>query len=222
MSEPKWTEVDRWIEDSLLEPDAAAAAAIESARAAGLPEIHVAPNQARLLQLLARAIGAKRVLEIGTLGGYSAIALARALPPGGRLVTLEVDPKHAEVARANLARAGVADRVEIRLGRALETLKALVGEGAAPFDLVFVDADKPSMSDYFEWSLRLSRPGTVLVFDNVVRDGGVIDAASQDPSVQGVRRLHERLRAEPRVSATALQTVGVKGWDGFTLALVVA
>lgn len=217
-----WKAVDRYLDDALAISDPALDAAAEASRAAGLPEIAVAPNQGRLLHVLARAMGARRVLEIGTLGGYSTIALARALPPEGRLVTLEVDARHAAVAAANLARAGVAHLVDVRLGPALATLPRLLEAGEGPFDFVFVDADKPSLPEYFEWSLKLSRPGTLLVFDNVVREGAVLDAASADASVQGVRRLHERLRAEPRVTATALQTVGVKGWDGFTLALVTA
>jgi len=222
MNEQEWNDVDRWFEEALGLSDPALQSAVESGRAAGMPEIHVAPNQGRLLHLMVRACGAKRVLEIGTLAGYSAIEIARALPHDGRLLTLEADPKHAAVARENLARAGVADRVEIRMGPALETLPRLVAEGAGPFDFVFVDADKPPLTDYFEWSLKLSRPGTMMLFDNVVREGAVLDASSSDPSVQGVRRLLARLGAEPRVSATALQTVGVKKWDGFALAVVTA
>ncbi len=222
MNEERWGDVDRWIDATLGLPDPLLQSVVESGRAAGMPEIHVAPNQGRLLHLIVRACGAKRVLEIGTLAGYSTIAIARALPPDGRLLTLEADPKHAGVAAGNLARAGVADRVEILQGPALETLPRLLAEGAEPFDFVFVDADKPPLADYFEWSLKLSRPGTVMVFDNVVRDGAVLDPASADPSVQGVRRLLARLGAEPRVSATALQTVGTKGWDGFALAVVTA
>ncbi len=220
MSQEQWTAVDRYLEDALKLSDPVLEKAVASAKAAGLPEIAVSPAQGKLLGLLARARGAKRILEIGTLGGYSAIWLARALPPGGRLVTLERESRHAEVARANFALAGLAGAIELRLGPALETLPALVAEGAEPFDLVFVDADKPSLPQYFEWSLRLASPGAVLVFDNVVREGGVLDTSGADATVVGVRRLHEQLAAEPRVSATAIQTVGVKGWDGFTLACV--
>jgi predicted O-methyltransferase YrrM len=217
-----WTAVDRFLTDLLVPPDPALDAALRDSDAAGLPAISVSPNQGKLLQLLARALGARTILEVGTLGGYSTIWLARALPPGGRLVTLESEPKHADVARANLARAGLADVVELRLGPALETLPRLAAEGRGPFDLVFIDADKPSTADYLTWALRLSRRGSLIVVDNVVRDGAVIDADSADPKVRGVRRFHEALAAEPRVSATAIQTVGSKGYDGFALALVTA
>ena len=176
----------------------------------------MSPAQGRLLQILARMAGARRILEIGTLGGYSTIWLARALPADGRLVTLEATPKHAEVARANIARAGLADRVELIVGPALETLPRLDG----PFDLVFIDADKESNADYLGHALRLSRPGTVIVCDNVVRDGRVADAASTQPAILGTRRFFDRLGSEPRLTATAVQTVGAKGWDGFAIALV--
>ncbi len=222
MSLDQWAAVDAYLAETLVQPDAALAAALADSAAAGLPEINVTPNQGKLLHLLARAQGAQRILEVGTLGGYSTIWLARALPPNGRLVTLEVDPKHAAVAQANLARAGVADVVEIRLGPALDTLPQLADEGAEPFDFIFIDADKPSNPEYFAWALRLSRPGSLIVVDNVIRGGAVVDAASIDPAVQGVRRLHELMAAEPRVSATAVQTVGDKGYDGFALTLVVA
>jgi len=218
MSQRQWNAVDRYFAELLMAPDAALDAAREASRKAGLPDIAVAPNQGKLLHLLARMQGAKRILEIGTLGGYSAIWLARALPPDGRLITLEYDPKHAEVARANLARAGLADRVEVITGRALDTLPKLSG----PFDFIFIDADKSSGADYFRWALKLSRRGSVIVVDNVVRDGEVIDAKSTDPGVTGSRRLMDAIAAEPRVSATAIQTVGVKGHDGFAIALVVA
>ena len=217
MNKSQWSAVDRYFADLLLAPDAALDAAVEASRAAGLPDIAVAPNQGKLLWLLARVQGAKRILEIGTLGGYSTIWLARALPPGGKLTTLEYDPKHAEVARANTARAGLADRVDVITGRALDALPKLSG----PFDFVFVDADKDGYPDYFRWALKLSRPGSVMVFDNVVRGGKVIDAKTTDPLVQGVRLLNELIAAEPRVSATVLQTVGVKGYDGFAIALVI-
>lgn len=220
MNQDRWTEVDRYLDEALAISDPVLEAASGAARAAGLPEIAVAPNQGRLLQLLASARGARRILEIGTLGGYSAICLARALPPDGRLVTLEVDPKHAAVAAANFARASVSHLVDLRIGPALETLPKLAAEGAGPFDFVFVDADKPSMPEYFAWSLKLASPGALMVFDNVVREGAVADPASEDPPVRGVRRLHAMIAAEPRVTATALQTVGVKGWDGLTFVLV--
>jgi len=216
-----WTAVDRYVTEMLVPPDAALEAALEASDAAGLPRIAVAPNQGKLLQLLARARGARRILEIGTLGGYSTIWLARALPPGGRLITLEVEPKHAEVARANIARAGLASVVDVRLGAALETLPRLAAERAGPFDLTFIDADKSNIPSYFEWALKLAAPGGLIVVDNVIRDGAVVDDASTDPSVKGVRRLNELLRAEPRVSATTIQTVGARGYDGFTLAMLV-
>jgi predicted O-methyltransferase YrrM len=222
MSQEQWTAVDHYITGLMAPPDAALAAALEASAAAGLPEIQVTPAQGKLLHLLARAQGARALLEIGTLGGYSAIWLARALGPGGRLVTLEADPKHAAVARANLERAGLAGVAEVRVGRALDTLPQLAAERLGPFDLTFIDADKVSIPEYFSWALRLSRPGSWIVVDNVIRHGKVIDAASADPDVQGVRRLNEMLAAEPRVSATTLQTVGSKGYDGLALALVVA
>jgi predicted O-methyltransferase YrrM len=211
-----WENVDRYISETLVQPDDALAAALEASDAAGLPPISVSPAHGKLLWLLARTLGAKRILEIGTLGGYSTIWLARGLAPGGRLVTLEALEKHAAVARKNLARAGLADCVEVRIGKALDTLPQLVG----PFDLAFIDADKQNNPEYFRWALKLSRPGSLLVVDNVVRDGAVIDARSRDAAVQGVRRLYELIAAEPRVSATAVQTVGVKGYDGFAIALV--
>ena len=222
MSQEQWTAVDRYITDTLLSPDAALEAALKSSAEAGLPSINVTPNQGKLLQLLAQAQGARNILEVGTLGGYSTIWLARALPPGGRLITLEFEPKHAEVARANITRAGLADVVELRVGPALETLPQLATERRGPFDFIFIDADKANYPGYFQWALKLSRPGTVIVADNVVRKGAVIDATSNDPLVQGVRRFHELVAAEPRVSATAIQTVGSKGYDGFTLMIVTA
>ena len=212
----RWTAVDRYLGGLLLKPDPALDGALEAAAAAGLPPHEVSPAQGRLLEVLARAVAARAILEIGTGGGYSTIWLARALPPGGRLVTLEVNRQHAEVARANVARAGLSDTVEVLVGPALETLAQLRG----PFDLVFVDADKQANPDYLAWALRLSRPGTLIVADNVVRGGAVADAGSTDPRVQGVRRFYELLAAEPRVAATAIQTVGAKGYDGFAIALV--
>ena len=221
MNQEQWTAVDRYITEMLVPPDAVLEAALEASDAAGLPRIAVAPNQGKLLQLLARARGARKILEIGTLGGYSTIWLARALPPGGRLITLEVESKHAEVARTNIARAGLASVVDVRLGPALETLPRLAAERAGPFDLTFIDADKSNIPSYFEWALTLAAPGALIIVDNVIRDGAVVDDASTDPSVKGVRRLNELLRAEPRVSATTIQTVGARGYDGFTLAMLV-
>lgn len=218
----KWTAVDHYITDLLVPPDAALDAALERSTAAGLPAINVTPNQGKLLQLLARLQGARSILEIGTLGGYSTIWLARALPPGGRLITLESEANHAEVARANFAHAKLTGVIELRLGPALATLPQLAAEGRGPFDFVFIDADKVSTADYFVWALKLTRPGSLIIVDNVVRNGAIIEAASADPSVQGVRRFNELLAAEPRVSATAIQTVGGKGYDGFAIALVIA
>ncbi|MFE7466495.1 O-methyltransferase [Streptomyces sp. NPDC057499] len=220
MTATRWTEVDEYFKGLLVGPDEALDAAVATSAAAGLPEMQVAANQGKLLNLLARLQGARRVLEIGTLGGYSTIWLARALPEGGKVVTLEADPAYAEVARANFERAGLADVIEVRVGRALDTLPELAAEGPEPFDLVFIDADKPSNPDYLAWSLKLTRPGSLIVADNVVRDGEVVDPASDDPKVQGVRRFTELVAAEPRLSATALQTVGEKGYDGFMMALV--
>jgi predicted O-methyltransferase YrrM len=222
MTQEQWTAVDRYITDLLVPPDPALDGALQASAAAGLPPINVTPNHGKLLQLLARAQGARNILEIGTLGGYSTIWLARALPAEGRLITLEVDPKHAEVARANIAGAGLSHVVELRLGSALDTLPQLDAEGRGPFDLIFIDADKPSIPDYFAWSLKLSRCGSLIIADNVVRKGAVVDAASTDTAVQGVRRFNELLAAEPRVSATEIQTVGSKGYDGFAIALVTA
>jgi predicted O-methyltransferase YrrM len=220
MSQEQWSTVDRFITDLIVPSDPALDAALSDSVAAGLPAISVSPNQGKFLHLLARLRGTHSILEIGTLGGYSTIWLARALPEGGRLVTLEAEPKHAEIARANLARAGLEGVVELRLGRALETLPRIASEGLGPFDLVFIDADKVSTADYFAWALKLTRRGSLIIIDNVVRKGAVADESSTDPDVQGVRRFYEVLAAEPRVSATAIQTVGSKGYDGFALALV--
>ena len=222
MSAETWTAVDRYFTDLLARPDAALDEALRASHAAGLPDIHVSANQGKLLQLLAISHGARTILEIGTLGGYSTIWLARALPPGGRLITLESEPRHAEVAAANIARAGLADRVELRLGPAQETLPQLAADPLAPFDFIFLDADKPSYPDYFPWLLQLSRPGTLILADNVVRNGAVIETASTDPKVQGVRRFNDLTAAEPRLDATAVQMVGVKGYDGFALMVVKA
>lgn len=220
MGQETWAAVDDYIGGLFAASDAALEAALAAADKAGLPQINVSPVQGKLLMLLARALGARKILELGTLGGYSTIWLARALPPDGKLVTLEFEVRHAEVARANIARAGFADKVDVRLGRAIETLPKLLAEGAGPFDFIFIDADKPGYADYLGWALKLSRPGTLIVADNVVRDGAVADASSQDPNVQAVRRFNELLASEPRVTATALQTVGSKGYDGFAIALV--
>ena len=222
MTQPLWTAVDDYITGLLAPSDDALDAALAASAAAGLPAINVAPNQGKLLQILAQAHGARAILEIGTLGGYSTIWLARALPGDGRLITLEFNPVHAEVARSNVARAGLSDRVEVRVGAALETLPRIAAEDAGPFDLIFIDADKPSNPDYFAWALKLSRPGSLIIVDNVVRAGAVADAASQDANVLGVRRMNDMIAAEPRVSATAIQTVGSKGHDGLMIALVLS
>lgn len=218
----QWTAVDRYFTQRLAGSDAALDAALAASAAAGLPEIQVSANQGKLLHLLARIQGARAILELGTLGAYSTIWLARALPEGGRLITLEADPKHAEVARANIARAGLDAVVELRLGPALETLPRIEAEGCGPFDMIFLDADKPGYPDYLPWLMRLSRRGTLIIADNVVRDGAVIDPDSADPKVQGVRRFNDLLAAEPRLCATAIQTVGSKGYDGFAIAIVTA
>jgi predicted O-methyltransferase YrrM len=222
MNQDQWTEVDQYFSSRLIPPDPVLESALEASAAAGLPEISVTPNQGKLLQMFAELVGARSILEIGTLGGYSTIWLARGLRPGGRIITLEVEPKHVDVARINLARAGLADRVDVRPGSALETLPQIFNERLGPFDLIFIDADKENIPTYFEWSLKLSRPGTLIVVDNVVRKGAVVDADSTDPSVQGVRRFIESLGTEPRASGTAIQTVGTKGYDGFAIVLVSA
>jgi predicted O-methyltransferase YrrM len=215
-----WTKVDRYFGDLLAPADPTLDAALKANEQAGLPQIDVTSLQGKFLEFLVRVSGARRVLEIGTLGGYSTIWFARALPEGGRIVTLELDPHHARVARSNLQNAGVLDRVDLRVGQALETLATLVTENAEPFNLIFIDADKQGYPQYLQWSLRLSRPGTVIVADNVVREGRVIEANSDDADVQGVQQFTELLAAEPRLSATVLQTVGAKGYDGFALAVV--
>jgi predicted O-methyltransferase YrrM len=224
VSREQWTAVDRYISDQLVGPDPALDAALKASAAAGLPPIAVSPAQGKLLNLLARAVGARRILELGTLGGYSTIWLARALPHDGRLVTLEADPKYVELARANIAHAGLSGIVELRLGPALDTLPQLAAERGDPFDLIFIDADKRNTPEYFTLALELSHPGSLIVADNVIRDGALIDHTSDDPAAQGGRRLHELLATDRsgdrRVSATTIQTVGLKGYDGFTLALV--
>jgi predicted O-methyltransferase YrrM len=215
-----WTAVDQYINATLIPSDPVLEAAVHASTKAGLPSIQVSPPQGKLLHLLARSLGARNILEIGTLGGYSTIWLARALASGGRLLTLEADSKHAEVARANFARADLTETIELRLGPALDTLPQVAAEGRGPYDLIFIDANKSTMAEYFDWALKLSRRGSVIVADNVIRDGAVIDPASRDADVQGVRRFNERIAAEPRVSATEIQTVGRKGYDGFALVLV--
>jgi predicted O-methyltransferase YrrM len=216
----RWDRIDDYLAGALVPSDPVLEAAIQEGVRAGLPQIQVSPVQGRMLHLLARLIGARRILEIGTLAGYSAIWLARGLAPGGRLITLEANPRHAEVARSNLRRAGLDGAVDIRVGRALESLAVLASEGAGPFDLVFIDADKSNNPEYVSWALRLSRPGSLIVVDNVVR-GGAVAQDSDDPDVRGTRRMFELIAAEPRLMATALQTVGVKGYDGFALLLVI-
>ena len=220
MTTDPWTAVDDYFEGELLESDPVLEETLRSSDAAGLPDIQVSPTQGKLLHLLAKSVRARRILEIGTLGGYSSTWLARALPSGGELVTLELSPKHAEVARANLARAGLSEKVEVRVGPALETLPKLLAEKTPPFDLVFVDADKPNTRAYFDWAIRLTRPGALIVVDNVVRKGELANAANDDANVRGMRELVEALRSDRRVSATGIQTVGRKGYDGFLLARV--
>lgn len=220
MNSEHWTAVDDYITQALIPPDEALDAALAASAAAGLPSIQVSAAQGKLLHLLARLRGARTILEIGTLGGYSAIWLGRALPPSGKLITLELDPKHASVAEENLARAKLSEVAEVRVGSALDLLPQLKREGHAPFDLVFIDADKHNVPAYFDWSLELTTKGSVIVVDNVVRKGALADTTSQDPNVRGVQKLHEKLTGLAKVSATTIQTVGSKGYDGFTLALV--
>lgn len=211
----RWADVDRYLEARLLEPDAVLDAVLEASEKAQLPAIQVSPTAGKLLHLMARGIGARAILEIGTLGGYSTVWLARALPAGGRLITLEADPRHADVARANIARADLADLVQVIVGKALDTLPTIAG----PFDLTFIDADKANNANYFDWAVRLSRPGSIIVVDNVVRGGEVLKAGA-NADVDGMRAVLERIGGDARVLGTAIQTVGIKGWDGFALALV--
>jgi len=220
MTQEMWTAVDEYINAFLVPSDAVLDAALASSAAAGLPTIQVSPPQGKMLHILARLVGARNILEIGTLGGYSTIWMARALPPGGKLLTLEASEKHAEVARGNFARAGLNNSIELRLGKGLDLLPRVSEERRGPFDLIFLDANKSDMAEYFDWAVRLSRPGSVIVADNSISRGRVLDAASEDPDVQGTRRFHERVASDPRVSATEIQTVGAKGWDGFTLIAV--
>jgi predicted O-methyltransferase YrrM len=216
----EWTEVDAYLTEAIVAPDRALEEALAANAAAGLPPIDVSASQGKLIHLLARMAGARNALEIGALGGYSTIWLARALPDDGRLITLEVSARNADLARRNVARAGLGGKVEIRTGAALNALPKIEAGGLGPFDFVFIDADKINNAAYLEWALHLSRPGTAIVVDNVVREGEVVDAASRDPDVVGVRRMFELMAREPRLSATAIQTVGAKGWDGFALAIV--
>ncbi|WP_137860993.1 MULTISPECIES: O-methyltransferase [unclassified Sphingomonas] len=215
-----WAAVDGYIAEKLLGADPALDAALAANAAAGLPAIDVSAAQGRMLELLARMAGARSILEVGTLGGYSTICLARALPEDGHLATLELEPHHAEVARANLARAGLGDRCDVRVGPAAETLAAMIAAGEGPFDFVFIDADKPGNVAYLDAALKLTRPGSVILVDNVVRGGGVLETDSADPSVIGTRALFDAVAAHPRLDASAIQTVGDKGWDGFLLAVV--
>ena len=220
MTQEQWTTVDRYIAEILVGADPALDATLETSAAAGLPTINVSPNQGKLLYILARLLGARAILEIGTLGGYSAIWMARALGPGGRLITLEADPKHADLARANIAKAGLTDVVDVRVGKALDALPIVAADAIGPFDLIFIDADKANTPAYFTWALKLARIGGLIIVDNVVRKGAVADAGTRDPDVQGMRRFFEMAATEPRVDATAIQTVGSKGYDGFSIVLV--
>jgi predicted O-methyltransferase YrrM len=220
MDKKQWSEVESYITGMLVPADPVLEAALKASNAAGLPQINVSPNLGKLLMLLTQIHGAKNILEIGTLGGYSTIWLARGMGQGGRLVTLEADAKHATLARSNIARAELNEVVKVMLGKAQDSLPQLEAEGRGPFDLIFIDADKKSLPDYFTWAMKLSRPGSLIIVDNVVRDGAVADAKSADADVQGVRRMNEMLKAEKRVTATAIQTVGSKGYDGFAIILV--
>ena len=222
MSQELWTAVDRYIVDGLIPRNPVLDEVLQANAAAGLPTIDVAPNQGKLLYLLARIQGSRRILEIGTLGGYSTIWLARALPADGRLITMEFEPRHAAVAQSNINRAGLAERVEIRVGAALGSLAQLATENPEPFDMIFIDADKDNYPNYLPWALKFSRPGTLILADNVVRDGAILDPSHHDPRVQGTRQFLELLAAEPRLAATALQTVGSKGYDGFAMAVVLS
>ena len=220
MSDTVWTAVDEYIVGHLIGTDPVLDATLAANEAGGLPAIDVSAAQGKMLHLLARMVGARRILEVGTLGGYSTIWLARALPEGGRLVTLELEPHHADVARANIAAAGFADKVDIRTGPATDSLDAMAAAGEGPFDLIFIDADKPSNVAYLRAAIALGRPGTTIIVDNVVREGGVLEVDSDDDRIRGTRALFEAVAAEPRLSATAIQTVGTKKWDGFLLAVL--
>ena len=218
--ETTWTAVDDYLNELFIGADSGLDAALVANAEAGLPAIDVAPTQGKFLHLLARINNARRILEIGTLGGYSTIWLARALPPDGQLITMEYEPKHAAVAKANISRAGLFHLVDIRIGAALDSLAALATENPAPFDLIFIDADKPNNPNYLAWALKFSRPGTVIIGDNVIRDGAILNPDDPDPRVQGTRDFLSLLATETRVNATALQTVGSKGYDGFAIAIV--
>ena len=220
MKENRWNAVDAYFTETIVAPDRALDEALAANATAGLPSIDVSAPQGKFIHLLALMTGARKALEIGALGGYSTIWLARALPDDGRLITLELNAKRADIARRNVAGAGLGGKVDVRTGAALTTLPKIEAEGLGPFDFVFIDADKTNNAAYLEWGLRLSRPGTAIVVDNVVRDGAIVDAASADPDVIGTRRMFEMMAREPRLSATAVQTVGAKGWDGFALAIV--
>jgi len=220
MTKDVWEAVDKYFDEMLIPRDSALDDALAAASAENLPAIQVSSVQGKLLHLLARIMGARNILEIGTLGGYSTIWMARALPEGGRIITLEADPKHAEVAQKNFARAGVENKIELRLGKALDTLPKVAADGRGPFDMFFIDANKSNMPEYFEWSLKLARKGSVIIADNVVREGAVLDARSKDADIQGIRRFLEMVGKEKRVSGTALQTVSTKSYDGFALVLV--
>jgi predicted O-methyltransferase YrrM len=220
MNQPNWTEFDHYISQHLIGADPALETALAANKVAGLPAIDVSAPQGKLLYLFARMIGARRILEIGALGGYSTIWLARALPDDGLVVTLEASPAHADVARENFARAAIESKVDLRVGPALEMLPVLAAEAGGAFDMAFIDADKASIPDYVQWAIRLGRPGTLIVVDNVVRNGAVLDAASEDADIRGIRRFFDQAGSDGRLAATAIQTVGAKGWDGFALAIV--
>jgi predicted O-methyltransferase YrrM len=220
MTQEQWTKVDTYLSDIFVEKNPVLEAALAASDAAGLPSIQVSPPQGKLLHLLARLQGARRILEIGTLGGYSTIWLARALPEDGRLVTLEANPRHADVARANFSKGGLTGKIELQLGPAIESLSKLIEAKCEPFDLIFIDADKENNAEYFSSALKLSRTGSVIIVDNVIRNGEVVDASSQNSMILGTRRMNDRIKAEARVSATTLQTVGSKGYDGFAFILV--
>jgi predicted O-methyltransferase YrrM len=220
MNQEQWTAVDTYLNELLVRSDDALEQALARSAAAGLPAISVSPTQGKFLMMLARIQGARRILEIGTLGAYSTIWFAKALPADGRIITIESEPKHAEVARENVVAAGLGEMVDVRLGKALDVLPDIAAENVGPFDFTFIDADKPNIPEYFDWALRLSRSGSIIIVDNVIREGAVIDAESEDTSVQGVRRLNDYIALESSVTATTIQTVGSKGYDGFTIAVV--
>lgn len=220
MQETDWTACDRYVEERLIKAGEAQPETLRANAEAGLPQIDVSPAQGKFLHLVARAIAPRRILEIGTLGGFSTVWLARALAPGGKLISLEFEPRHAEVARKNIAREGLSDRVDLRVGAALDLLPTVEAEGFGPIDFAFIDADKENNANYFKWALKLARPGALIVVDNVIRSGAIVDPANRDSMILGTRALFDAVGAEPRVSASALQTVGVKGWDGFLIAVV--